>query len=54
MKKNAKNKYKRIIFITDMEYYEDVKFKNLCQQISEENIFITFLGISEQFNTKLV
>ena len=54
MKKNSKNKYKRIVFITDMEYYEDINFKKLCQKSSEENIFITFLGISEQFNTQLV
>ena len=54
MKKNSKNKYKRIVFITDMEYYEDITFKKLCQKSSEENIFITFLGISEQFNTELV
>ena len=54
MKNNSKNKYKRIVFITDMEYYEDKNFKKLCQKSSEENIFITFLGISEQFNTELV
>ena len=54
LEKNGKNKFKRIIFITDMEYYEDNKFKKLCLKSSEENIFITFLGISEQFNTKLV
>jgi uncharacterized protein YegL len=54
MKTNSVNKYKRIIFITDMEYYEDREFKDLCLKSSEENIFITFLGISEQFNTELV
>ena len=54
MKKNAVNKYKRIIFITDMEYYKDTKFQELCLKSSEENIFITFLGISENFNTELV
>ena len=27
---------------------------NLCQKCSEENISITFLGISEKFNTELV
>ena len=54
MKKHSKNLYKRIIFITDMLYYDNDEFNNLCKKSSEENIFITFLGISEYFNTELV
>ena len=42
MKTNSVNKYKRIIFITDMEYYEDREFKDLCLKSSEENILKLF------------
>ena len=54
MKEKSNNTYKRIIFITDMLYYDNPEFNNLCKKSSEENIFITFLGISEDFNTELV
>ena len=54
MKKKSKNIFKRIIFITDMDYYDNTEFNDLCKKSSEENIFITFLGISEDFNTELV
>ena len=54
MKNESKNNFKRIIFITDMDYFDDSKFNDLCRKCSEENIFITFLGISEDFNTELV
>ena len=54
MKNKTENKFKRIIFITDMDYFENSEFNNLCRKCSEENIFITFLGISEDFNTDLV
>ena len=54
MKEKSTNIFKRIIFLTDMEYYDNIQFNNLCKKCSEENIFITFLGISEDFNTELV
>ena len=37
-----------------MEYEHNEKFINLCRQISKEKIYLTILGISDQFNTELV
>ena len=55
--KNNKNQnqnfHKRIILITDMEYFEDENFNSLCKEMAENNIFLTILGISESFNTEL-
>ena len=55
LKKNSKNKneYQRIILITDMIYYEDKNFIELCKEMADNNIFLTILGISESFNTEL-
>jgi len=55
LKKHEKNcnKHRRIILITDMDYYKDNDFINLCKVMSNENIFLTILGISESFNTDL-
>ena len=53
MEKDSKNEYKRIIFITDMEYEHNEQFIKLCEKSSNSNIFITILGISRNFNTKL-
>ena len=47
------NKAKRIILITDMLYRHDEKFIELCNQMSEEKIYLTILGISNRFNTEL-
>ena len=51
---NEGNKSKRIIIITDMMYSHDTEFIDLCHQISKEKIYLTILGISENFNTELV
>ena len=48
------NLKKRIILITDMEYEHNEEFIDLCRQISKEKIYLTILGISDQFNTELV
>ena len=48
------NKNKRIILITDMEYEHNEEFISLCHKISKEKIYLTILGISDQFNTELV
>ena len=55
MKNNKKNinKQRRIILITDMEYYGNSDFVNLIKEMAENNIFLTILGISESFNTGL-
>ena len=47
------NKTKRIILITDMLYRHDEQFIELCHQMSKEKIYLTILGISNQFNTEL-
>lgn len=49
----SSNQFNRIIFITDMEYFNDSNFMNLYKNLANENIFITVLGISKQFNTEL-
>ena len=51
MKNNKKNinKQRRIILITDMEYYGNSDFVNLIKEMAENNIFLTILGISESF-----
>ena len=48
-----KNKIRRIIIITDMDDNQDENLTKFCQKISEENIYITILGISKNFNTSL-
>ena len=48
------NKAKRAIILTDMEYEHNEKFIQLCQQMSQEKIYLTILGISDRFNTELV
>ena len=55
LKKNEKksNKHRRIILITDMEYFHDQEFIDLCKEMSDNNIYLTILGISESFNTNL-
>lgn len=55
LKKNEKksNKHRRIILITDMEYFHNQEFINLCKEMSDNNIFLTILGISAYFNTDL-
>ena len=55
--KNTKNKNtnqcRRIILITDMLYYGNDDFIKFCKEMAENNIFLTILGISEEFNTDL-
>ena len=55
MRNNKKNinKQRRIILITDMDYYEDSDFFNLCKEMANNDIFLTILGISDSFNTEL-
>ena len=50
----TKNEQQRIILITDMIYEEaDEKLISLCKEMTDNNIFLTILGISESFNTGL-
>ena len=37
-----------------MKYEHNEEFINLCHKISKEKIYLTILGISDQFNTELV
>lgn len=55
LKKNDKNKnqHRRIILITDMLYFGEQNFIDLCKEMADNNIFLTILGISEEFNTEL-
>ena len=55
LKNNTKNsnKHRRIILITDMIYDEDKNFIALCNEMANNNIFLSILGISESFNTEL-
>ena len=48
------NKNKKIVLIKDLEYKHDEQFIQLCKQMSKEKIYLTILGISDRFNTKLV
>ena len=36
-----------------MEYYGNKNFIELCKEMSDNDIYLTILGISEQFNTVL-
>ena len=51
--KNSSNKHKRIIFLTDMISFNEQNFLTLYKDLSLSDIYITVLGISENFNTKL-
>ena len=51
--KTCSNQYRRIILITDMEYYGNDAFIKFCKEMADNNIFLTILGISEEFNTGL-
>ena len=48
-----KNKMRRIIIITDMEDRADEELTKFCEKLSLEGIYITILGISENFRTDL-
>ena len=48
-----KNKMRRIIIITDMEDRADEELTKFCEKLSQEGIYITILGISENFRTDL-
>ena len=47
LKKNNKNRnqFRRIILITDMIYFEDQNFKDLCKEMADNNIFLTIRNI---------
>ena len=49
----SSNTFNRIIFITDMESFDDNNFINLYKNLANEKIYITVLGISKHFNTQL-
>jgi len=48
-----KNKIRRIIIITDMEDNVNQDLTKFCENISNEGIFVTILGISSNFRTDL-
>ena len=48
-----KNKIRRMIIITDMEDSVDEQLTKFCEKISLEGIFVTILGISNNFRTDL-
>ena len=48
-----KNKIRRMIIITDMEDNVNAQLTHFCEQISKEGIYITILGISNEFRTDL-
>ena len=48
-----KNKIRRIIIITDMEDNANETLTEFCEKISEEGIYISILGISDNFRTDL-
>ena len=50
---NNKNNIRRMIIITDMEDRVDKQLTNFCEIISKEGIYITILGISNEFRTDL-
>ena len=48
-----KNKIRRMIIITDMEDRVNKELTNFCKKISLEGIYVTILGISNEFRTDL-
>ena len=50
---NNRNSIRRIIVITDMQDNVGEDFAKFCENISNEDIYITILGISDSFQTNL-
>ena len=48
-----RNKVRRMIIITDMDDRVDEKLTKFCEKISNEGIYITILGISNNFRTDM-